>query len=624
MLWGDGGWMLVDGHKPKLSSRSTLMMAAPLSSIHRNVAVLCLVAAAFCNRKGSALCGRTNTPFVHRHHPSTSSLTAVVHDDWYIDDDVNDGGNEHSDLSRENIFANTDRDSRYERQDLPKEVSPINNADKDIRFYFATCIPGLHEVLANELISFGASNVETQGTSGVSFEGSPKVGLKTILWCRTAHKVMELIASSSDGGNGYENDYSEGIRTSNDLYQFTKSAIHTPSLLGNGAGGLLTLSVSTTYTSKVPKELCHSHYSALTVKNSLVDAVRELRDDGERPDVDVIDADVPLVVVIRGRRIDNGRRTDWRQRDRNQHYAANFEAEEEQTLVADVDIYRCLHAGGSAHRRGYRKMPSEDSGDAVIHRAAMKESLAAGLLLQAGWDKLVNAARGDGKGAVLIDPMTGSATLPVEAALIACDMAPGLSRIASWRSGGDGSRNPHRYPPAIRWKDFSDLETWDKLLNDAKSRAMAGMKFASSMMGNGQNNVSIYCNEKNPGAALLAISSIKNAGVSRIVSLSEGDCIDWNLENGGGISCAIPSRTIFVANPPWGKRLSQDIDDSWVNLREFIRQEASGCEVWVLSGNKDLTKILRMKKSKSLAIRTADEELKWLQYHVFKKSEVSV
>lgn len=590
-------------------------MMAP-SYIHRYVGLLSV----FVAKGGNALlCCRT-TP-LHRY-PST--LTAAGHDDWYIDDDdydVSNGSNKHSDLPKDGSYAKSDRDFTYDSVDnellnVSTESSPINNPDEDIRFYFATCIPGLHEVLANELISFGASNVETQGSSGVRFEGSPKVGLKTILWCRTAHRIMELIASSTDGGYDYESDYSEGIRTSNDLYQFCKSAIHTPSLLGDGSGGLLTLSVSTTYASKVPKELCHSHYTALTVKNALVDSVRELRDDGERPDVDVYDADVPLVAVIRGRRIDNGRRRDWRQRERNHHYEANFQAEEEESLVADVDIYRCLHSGGSAHRRGYRKMSSEDSDDAVIHRAAMKESLAAGLLLQAGWDKLINAARADGKGAVLVDPMAGSATLPVEAALIACDMAPGLSRIASWRNG-DNSRNPHRYPPAIRWKSFSDLETWDELLNEAKSRAMEGMKFAGSSMEDGKNNVSIYCNEKNPGAAQLARSSIKNAGVTRIVSLSQGDCIDWDDLR------TIPSRTIFVSNPPWGVRLSQDIDDSWVKLREFIRREAPGCEVWVLSGNKDLTKILRMKKSKSLTIKTADEELRWLQYHVFKKREVS-
>ena len=170
----------------------------------------------------------------------------------------------------------------------------------------------------------------------------------------------------------------------------------------------------------------------------------------------------------------------------------------------------------------------------------------------------------------------------------------------------------------VKFKIFRGvLATWDELLADAKSRAFAGMKFANSPMESGGNNVSIYCNEKNPGAAQLARSSIKNAGVSKTVLLSEGDCIDWkNIP-------VIPSRTIFVCNPPWGKRLSQDIDDSWVNLREFIRREAPGCEVWVLSGNKDLTKILRMKKSKSLAIKTAEEDLKWLQYHVFKKSEVT-
>ena len=552
------------------------------------------VAAIFFTRQNDAQALSCNRHLFRPSNPS-SLLRANGHDDWFIDDD--------SDSSS--------RDDKHQELRGQDEPHATTSSEEDIRAYFATCIPGLHEVLANELTSFGASNVETQGTSGVRFEGSPKLGLKTILWCRTAHKVMELVASSLSHDGGYDDfgsDYSEGIRNRDDLYQFVKSAIHTPSLLGDGSGGLLTLSVNTIYASKVPKELCHGHFTALTVKNSLVDAVRELRDDGDRPDVDVNDADVPLVAFIRGRRVGNGRR-DWRRRD-------GFESDEEEDLVADVDLYRCLHSGGSAHRRGYRKNSSGDSDDAVIHRAAMKESLAAGLLLSAGWDKLVNAARGDGKGAVLVDPMAGSATLPVEAALIACDMAPGLSRIASWRSG-NGNRNPHRYPPAIRWKDFADLATWDELLADAKSRALAGMKFANSPMGNGGNNVSIYCNEKNPGAAQLARSSIKNAGVSKTVLLSEGDCIDWkNIP-------VIPSRTIFVSNPPWGKRLSQDIDDSWVNLREFIRREAPGCEVWVLSGNKDLTKILRMKKSKSLAIKTAEEDLKWLQYHVFKKSEVT-
>jgi len=259
---------------------------------------------------------------------------------------------------------------------------------------------------------------------------------------------------------------------------------------------------------------------------------------------------------------------------------------------------------------------------APIHKAAMKESLAAGLLLEAGWDKLIHAARGDGKGAVLVDPMTGSGTLPTEAALIACDMAPGLLRIAAWR-GDQGRNNPHRSPPCVRWKDFSsNVEVWDELVADATQRAKTGMKWARSSSESGQKNVKILGNEKNPRAFSLAQSSVRTAGVGAMVSLSEGDCVDWDL--GGGDATTnnrdvIEGRTMFVCNPPWGLRLTEDIDESWVSLREFLRLEAGGCESWVLSGNKDLTKILRMKKSRTVVVKTADEDLRWLQYHIFQK-----
>ena len=272
------------------------------------------------------------------------------------------------------------------------------------------------------------------------------------------------------------------------------------------------------------------------------------------------------------------------------------------------DIYRCLHSSGSLHRRGYRSS-ADDYDTTPIHRAAMKESLAAGLLLEAGWDKLISAAKIDGLKAVLIDPMTGSSTLPTEAAMIACDMAPGLSRIATYTGSG---RNPHTVPPAVRWKeeDFNNKHVWNELLNEAASRAKNGVTWAKS-------NVVIQCNEKNDRAVKLAASSIKNLGViGSIISLNEGDCLNWTLNE-----VVIPGRTIFVCNPPWGVRLTDDIDASWVSLREFLRREASGSEAWVLSGNKDLTKILRMRTSRKVVVKTADENLRWLQYHIFQKKE---
>jgi putative N6-adenine-specific DNA methylase len=241
----------------------------------------------------------------------------------------------------------------------------------------------------------------------------------------------------------------------------------------------------------------------------------------------------------------------------------------------------------------------------------------------------------DGVGAILVDPMTGSATLATEAALIACDIAPGLSRIG-WlpsprgdyqqqqqqqRESGsnnaiiDNVNNKHQRPPCTRWKNFDTKGEWQALLTDAIKRANLGMEWARS-----NNNVRILCNERDVRAVTLAKSSIRNAGIDDIVSLNVGDCAKWDLGANGGV---LKGRTIFVCNPPWGLRLTDDIDESWVSLREFLRREAVGCESWVLSGNKDLTKILRMKKSRSVVLKTADEDLRWLQYHIFQKSEVS-
>ena len=193
------------------------------------------------------------------------------------------------------------------------------------------------------------------------FAGPPAVGMTAVVWCRTAHRVMELLAASR-----WE-DGDIGIRDREGLHRFVRRAIHAPSVLGDGRGGLLTLSVGTVYAGgRPPRDLCHSHYTALTVKNALVDAVRDAREGGDRPNVDVDDPDVPLVAVVRGRpaRGVRDRRRGGRQRRDDDGGAG----EEDEDLVADVDLYRCLHAGGSLHRRGYRQA---DDGTAPIHKVGI-------------------------------------------------------------------------------------------------------------------------------------------------------------------------------------------------------------------------------------------------------------
>lgn len=479
-----------------------------------------------------------------------------------------------------------------------------------LKEYFATCIPGLASTLAQELIQLGAKNVELSGTSGVSFTNDPisneDIGMKALIWLRTAHRIMEKVASSDE----YDHDDIPPwkIQDRDSLYEYIQYAIapNIQRLLGNGKGGLLTLSVTTVLNGSLPKELCHSHYTSLTVKNAIVDLVRALRQDGIRPDVDLEDADVPFVLVLKGMR--------------NQRNSLD--------ISVDASLYRMLHSAGSLHKRGYRVE--------TVHKAAMKESLAAGLLLEAGFDKLINAAKEDGLPAVLIDPMCGSGTFCLEAALIAADYAPGLIRLkyqndnSSWKSSSSNNNsssssdptkkvNPHMNPPVVRWKD-SDKEYWKQLLLEAKDRATAGRKWMSAKnnsSNDSRSNVIIMGNEMNGGAFALALGNIEKAGFKDLISLYQGDCIDWHVSD-----AVVPGRTIVVSNPPWGLRLTEDVEQSWTSLKSFLREECNESEAWILSGSKDATRHLRMKKSRSVVIKTADEDLRWIQYHIFqKKSE---
>jgi len=493
-----------------------------------------------------------------------------------------------------------------------------------VKYYFATCIPGLANILSSELIQIGAKNVETSGNSGVYFSSDADktsnvdIGLKALLWVRSAHRIMEMITSTVSEENF---DYYEEnpILTKENLYSFIQTA-PVQRILGNGRGGLLTLSVNVISNGNLPRELCHSHYTALTVKNALVDKTREMRSDGLRPDVDLTDPDVPLVAVMRG---NCGEYSHTGDDNRNNNGRKYFRSK-----GVEVTLYRMLHSVGSLHRRGYRA-------SGKIHKASMKESLAAGLLLESGWNKLVASAKEDGLPAVFVDPMAGSATLTLEAALIASDFAPGLMRIQCYdnRMRENHSEkikqwNPHLIPPVVRWKE-GDQEQWKELLVECRKRANEGCNWMkrSNTQYPERKNCMILANELHSNAFALASSNIENAGMEDFISLHEGDCKSWDLGGGNeGLTsrAVIPGRTIIGTNPPWGVRLTEDIEASWNCLNLFLRRECNSAEAWVLSGNKVVTRVLHMKTSRKIAIKTADEDLRWLQYHIFQKKDINV
>jgi 23S rRNA G2445 N2-methylase RlmL len=380
---------------------------------------------------------------------------------------------------------------------------------------------------------------------------------------------------------------------------FVQQSVDVKDLLGDGQGGLLTLSVQVVMTGKSREvgakssDLTHSKFTALSIKNALCDSVRARR--GDRPDVDPDDPDVPLVAFVRD---------------------------------SSVSLYRQLHVG-SLHRRGYRS-------DAAIHKAAMKESLAAGLLMHAGWNDRILAMKEESieqqPQVVLVDPMAGSGTLVLEAVLMAADVAPGLLRASC--SISNPERFPgHLLPPVTRWKHpsgdesaISAAQIWKDELVEASHRAKTGIGWLRS-----SNSVRFFANDYHPGAIDLIESSLREAsqvvpGLDSLVEVHQGDCEDWipvvTSSDNGKFDSSLDQRWMVVCNPPWGERLSEDMHESWESLRAFLR--GGTCpprtEAWILSGNPAATKHLGLQRSSSLPVRTGQQDLRWLQYEIRDKS----
>jgi 23S rRNA G2445 N2-methylase RlmL len=480
-------------------------------------------------------------------------------------------------------------------------------------------------ILQQELIALGCTQVEPSGSSAVHFGVTDfSVALRVLLWTRTAHKVMELLTSTSDP-----------VYTRQDIYQFVRRTVPVQDLLGSSSSNgdsapsqpWLTLSVAVTLNNArfIPTDINHSHYTALNVKNALVDAARDSCPLDSRPTVDTIDPDVPLVVVLRGlpppamstARSDysplRSSSSSWNN-ERFRHEAstrASFDApattQGEQYSPsggAHLSLYRCLHAG-SLHRRGYRY-------DTAMHKAALKESTAAGLLLSAGWA----GASQQQANAILVDPMMGSGTFLVEGAMMAADLAPGLMRIKCQVPSS------HR-PPIVRWKHETDnadsvVAQWNHLLKEATTRAQAGLARLA------KDNVRIIGNDMHGGACDLAESALSQAGLSKVVQIHHHNCSDWTPFQ-GQLEATSDTPWTVVSNPPWGVRLEDDVSSSWEALRVFLRQRCpADSQAWILSGSPTATKHLGLRRSQSLPLQTGDQDLRWLQYLIRPKNNATV
>ena len=280
-----------------------------------------------------------------------------------------------------------------------------------------------------------------------------------------------------------------------------------------------TLAVDFTGTSASIRD---TRFGALRVKDAIVDQFRE-RCDGKRPSVDTRAPDVRV----------------------NAHLAHG-------RLTLSLDL-----SGESLHRRGYRA-------DKVQVEAPLKENLAAAVLLFAEWPRVAAT------GGRFVDPLCGSGTLTIEAALMAGDVAPGLLRAA--RRDGFGFNRWLRHDAAL----------WARLVLEARQRRDAGLsRLRTAAPG------LIRGSDRDERALRVAAACVTRAGLRDIVAVERADLS----------VLAAPSRRGLVAtNPPYGARLGDPgaARSVYAALGERLRAGFDGWTAAVLAGDPRLMAALRL------------------------------
>jgi len=258
----------------------------------------------------------------------------------------------------------------------------------------------------------------------------------------------------------------------------------------------------------------NTHFGTLRLKDAICDSLRAVS--GLRPDVATSEPSVRVHAHAVGTRV-----------------------------TVSIDL-----AGEGLHRRGWRT----DTGEAPL-----RENVAAGLLLRAGWPML--AARG----AAFLDPMCGAGTLVIEAARIAADVATNLGR---------------RYFGFLGWLGH-DAATWKAVLEAAHLRADAGL-------GRRAERGPILGRDRDARAIRMALDNAARAGVADWCAFEAGE-LESATPPAGGLAPE-PPLGLFCCNPPYGVRLG-DVAEAravHVSIGRVLRERFQGWNAVILTGSPEL------------------------------------
>ena len=272
------------------------------------------------------------------------------------------------------------------------------------------------------------------------------------------------------------------------------------------------------------EEFRNSRFVTYKVKDAIVDQFREKT--GIRPNISVSNPDIRLNIHI---------------------------AEDKATLSLDS-------SGESLHRRGYRQESVE---------APLNEVLAAGMILMSGW-------KGDSD---FIDPMCGSGTILIEAALIARNISPGVFR---------------KEFAFEKWPDY-DQDLFDRIYNDDSQEK--------------EFNHHIYGYDIDMKAVNTARLNVKAAGLSQLVTVEQQDFKNFKKP---------AEKSIIITNPPYGERISTpNLLGTYKMIGERLKHEFGGNEAWVLSYREECFDQIGLKPSIKIPLYNGSLECEFRKYSLF-------
>lgn len=274
----------------------------------------------------------------------------------------------------------------------------------------------------------------------------------------------------------------------------------------------------------------HSKYASLVVKDAIVDKFRKKF--RKRPDVDPVNADIKIDIHI----------------------------------VKHTCTISLNSSGQSLHKRGYKL-------DTVV--APINEVLAAGLILLSGWNKVSN----------FHDPMCGSGTIVIEAALIAQNIPPNILREQfSFK----------------KWKDYDKI-----LFNKIKE---------SSIRKKNHFNGEITGSDIFQKAIRITRKNIEHIGMRNVIKVKNEDFFESSM-----------NKKVFVLfNPPYGQRIPLGINEFYKKIGDTLKRNYVDCTVWLISSDIENMKMIGLKPEEKINLLNGMLKCSFRKYSIYNGSKKKV